>query len=255
MTKPPYGKEDFLVALIANAAAKPFNLALAVGMMAAGVLVGGPVALVLAVTIIIYLAAIGYTFFDEAEAEKVRARVKQDRQKELSSSVKRIDPNSLAPAIASHLLKARATEARIRQAIEANELPYSEVSMEVDSLVQMMEQLSGRAQLLYEGLAESSPAATRQRISSLRGSGKDDLLDALESKLQAEEKMQTQLDAFYDQMERIVIELETVRSSLLSVSASEDAAVQERLAHDVRSLRNEMGALSTGMSAAQELTL
>ena len=43
--KQPYSRSEFAGALVANAAAKPFNIALLVGTMGAAVLVGGTVAL------------------------------------------------------------------------------------------------------------------------------------------------------------------------------------------------------------------
>jgi hypothetical protein len=46
--------------------------------------------------------------------------------------------------------------------------------------------------------------------------------------------MEGQLEFFYDQTERVVVELDTTRGSLLSVSASTDVANQQRLAGDVR---------------------
>ena len=53
-------------------------------------------------------------------------------------------------------------------------------------------------------------------------------------------------------MERIVVELDTVRGTLVSVSASTDAANQQRLAAEVRGLRDELGAVAAGMSEAYE---
>jgi hypothetical protein len=53
-------------------------------------------------------------------------------------------------------------------------------------------------------------------------------------------------------MERMVVELDTIRGSLVSVSASTDAGNQQRIAGDVRSLRDELGALASGMSEAFE---
>jgi hypothetical protein len=61
--KQPYSRGEFAGALIANAAAKPFNIALLVGTMAAGVLLNGPVLVAL-------LAALGH---DEELAMHVRA--------------------------------------------------------------------------------------------------------------------------------------------------------------------------------------
>ena len=48
------------------------------------------------------------------------------------------------------------------------------------------------------------------------------------------------------------MELDTVRGNLVSVSASTEAANQERLAGDVRALREEVGAVAAGMSEAYE---
>jgi hypothetical protein len=84
------------------------------------------------------------------------------------------------------------------------------------------------------------------------GSGKTELIEALQHQLTVQQKMQAQLQSFYDQMERIVVELDSIRGSLLSVSASTDAANQQRLAGDVRALRDELGTLAEGMSEAFE---
>ncbi len=152
------------------------------------------------------------------------------------------------------LLAARATEVRIRDAIERAELPYTEVSAEVDALVTLMDQSASRAQLLFEALAESPPQRVEARLRELQGSGKTELIDALEHQLAVQRKMGAQLGRFYDEMERLVVELDTIRGSLVSVSASTDAGNQQRIAGDVRSLRDELGALASGMSEAFEET-
>ena len=250
--KQPYGRNEFAGALIANAAAKPFNIALLVGTMGAAVLVGGSVLVALVVAIAIYAIAAARTFFDEQEAEAVLARVRAERRGELSAGSSRMDPSTLAPEVRRHLLDARATDARIREAIERAELPYEEVSTEVDALVSLMELSASRAQLLYEALEESPPSRVATRLRELEGSGKTQLIEALEHQLSVQRKMESQLEAFYDQMERIVVELDSIRGSLLSVSASTDVANQQRLAGDVRALRDELGSLAEGMSEAFE---
>ena len=250
--KQPYGRNEFAGALIANAAAKPFNIALLVGTMGAAVLVGGSVLVALVVAIAIYAIAAARTFFDEQEAEAVLARVRAERRGELSGGSSRMDPSTLAPDVRRHLLDARATDARIREAIERAELPYEEVSTEVDALVSLMELSASRAQLLYEALEESPPSRVATRLRELEGSGKTQLIEALEHQLSVQRKMESQLEAFYDQMERIVVELDSIRGSLLSVSASTDVANQQRLAGDVRALRDELGTLAEGMSEAFE---
>lgn len=250
--KQPYRRNEFAGALVANAAAKPFNIALLVGTTGAAVIVGGTVLVALVVALVIYAIAVARTFFDEQEADAVLARVRSERRSALSERSTRLDPRTLAPEVRRHLLAARATEERIRDAIERAQLPYEEVSTEVDALVSLMEVSASRAQLLYEALDESPPSRVAGRLRELAGSGKSELIGALEHQLTVQRKMESQLESFYDQMERIVIELDSIRGSLLSVSASTDVANQQRLAGDVRALRDELGSLADGMSEAFE---
>ena len=53
--------------------------------------------------------------------------------------------------------------------------------------------------------------------------------------------MEKQLERFFGEMERILVELDTVRSQLVSVSASTESAQQKELAADVRALRERVG--------------
>ena len=64
--------------------------------------------------------------------------------------------------------------------------------------------------------------------------------------------MQAQLSRFGDEMERILVELDTIRGQAVSVSASTGAAKGHELAGDVRSLREQMGAVADGMAEAYE---
>jgi hypothetical protein len=246
----PYSRQEYAGALAANAAAKPFNLALAVGTIAAAMLVGAQFALALVVGLVIYAIAAARTFFDEDEASEVLARERGARKAAVTSTRARVDPAKLAPEIRRELSAARAIEQRIRDAIERAELPYTEVSTEVDALVSLMEQSASRAQLLYEALAESPPNVVKKRLVQLEGTGKTELIDALQHQHAVQRKMQAQLQRFYDEMERMVVELDTIRGSLVSVSASTDTGNQQRIAGDVRSLRDELGALASGMSEA-----
>lgn len=250
--KQPYSRGEFAGALVGNAVAKPFNVALLVGTMGAGVLVGANVLLALIAALVVYAIAATWTFFDSDEADAVLARERAERREQLSAGTRRLDPRTLAPEVREHLLAARAIEERIRDAIERAQLPYEEVSTAVDELVTLMELSASRAQLLYEALTESPPSRVEARLRELEGSGKADLIGALQHQLSVQRKMRAQLESFYDQMERVVVELDTIRGSLLSVSASTDVANQQRLAGDVRALRDELGSLAEGMSEAFE---
>jgi hypothetical protein len=248
----PYSRQEFAGALAANAAAKPFNVALLVIVLGGGLAVGTALPVALIVALLVYAIAATRTFLDGDEADRVLAGIRAGRRTGLERGRARLDPATLAPPIARQLERARVTERRIRDAIERAELPYAEVTDEVDALVRLMEQSARRAQLLHEVLAETPPEDIEDRLTELEGSGKTELVDALRHQLGVQAKVAVQLDRFYDEMERVAVELDTVRGTLVSVSASTDAANQQRLAADVRGLRDEIGALADGMSEAYE---
>jgi chromosome segregation ATPase len=249
----PYDRRDFAGALAANAAAKPFNVVVLIATMAAAVAVGGSVGVALAVALLVYAAACLRTFFDEEEADKVLARVRDDRRKQLTSESPRVRLDELAPPIREHVRAARRREATIREAIERSELPYEEVSAEVDGFVRAMERTAARAQTLYEALADNPPERVEARLAQVRAEpGREALVEALEHQARVQRRMETQLGRFYDEMERMTVELDTIRGSLVSLSASEGADAQERLAGDVRSLRERMGTVADGMAEAYE---
>ena len=103
--------------------------------MGAGVLVGGSVAVALLAALVVYAIAVARTFFDAEEADDgAHARARRAPRRDRAGH-QRLDPGTLAPDVRRHLLAARAIEERIREAIERAELPYEEVSTEVDSLV------------------------------------------------------------------------------------------------------------------------
>ena len=76
------------------------------------------------------------------------------------------------------------------------------------------------------------------------------LIPVLNEERHIRESVQAMLSQRFDgEMERMVVELDTVRANLVSTAASGDAANQEHLAERVRSLRDEMSAVSEGMDA------
>jgi chromosome segregation ATPase len=246
----PYSRSEFNRALVVNALTQPFNVVLLAGIVIAGLLLNQLLPL-LVVGLVVYGIAVARTYFDEDEANKVLEREREERRERLEAG--RIDPGVLADPIAELLGEGRRREARIRDAIDRAELPYEEVSQEVDRFIRAMEDGARRAQLLYEALAESPPASVERRLAEVRGDpSKAELTAALENQLVVLRRMEGQLERFYDEMERVLVELDTVRGNLVSVSASTEAANQQRLAGDVRALREEVGAVAAGMSEAYE---
>ena len=249
----PYSRSEYASALALNAAVKPFNLAVLFGVLVAGVvLIGCPVVLTLAFALAVYAAACAVTFFDDDEADRVLARERGERRAELEGTP-RVDPRMLAPEIRSHLAGAHDREARIRQAIEGTDLPYTEVLGEVDGFVRLMERTAARAQLLYDALADNPPEQVERRLHEVKRTNdptRRELVEALTHQLEVQRRMHGQLVRFFDEMERVVVEMDTIRGQLLSVSASTDAQAQKELAGEVRSLREDMGALAEGMEEA-----
>ena len=249
----PYRRREFAGALAANAAAKPFNIAVLVATMAAAIAVGGSVGIALLVALLVYAAACVRTFFDGDEADRVLADVREDRRKRLTSAAPRLVLDDLAPPIREHVRAARRREATIREAIERSELPYEEVSTEVDGFVRAMERTAARAQTLYEALADNPPEHVELRLAQVRAEpGREELVEALEHQAKVQRRMEAQLRRFYDEMERMTVELDTIRGSLVSLSATEGAESQARLAGDVRSLRERMGTVADSMAEVYE---
>jgi chromosome segregation ATPase len=246
----PYSRGEYNRALVANALLSPFNVVLLALMLIAG-LVLGVVVPVFGVAVVIYLAAAARTYFDDDVANKVLARERAKRRGALASG--RRARVQLAPPIAQLVDAAHQREARIRDAIERAELPYDEVASEVDGFVAAMEGTARRAQLLYEALADTPPEQVAARLAQVkRDPARAELAEALQTQLSTLQRMEGQLDRFYAELERILVELDTVRSQLVSVSASTETLAQDRLAGEVRELRERMGAVAEGMAAAYE---
>jgi chromosome segregation ATPase len=246
----PYSRSEFNRALVLNALLQPFNVVLLASVAIAGLLLDVFLP-VLAVGLVIYGIAAARTYFDDDEAKEVLTRERAKRRGALEAA--RLDPAELAPPIAELLRAGHQREERIRDAVDRAQLPYDEVSREVDRFIRAIEDGARRAQLLYEALAETQPAWVEQRLAEVRDDpSKAELAAALEDQLAVLRRMERQLQRFYDEMERVLVELDTVRGNLVSVSASTEAENQDRLAAEVRALRDEVGAVAAGMSEAYE---
>ena len=247
----PYDRGRFNRALIANALLDPFNVVLLAVVLIAGILLG-VFAYTLPVAAVVYLAGAARTYFDEDVANKVLARERAEHRKRLEAGRAVVRPEDFAPPIARLLREARLREQRIVDAIARANLPFEEVNEEIDRFVGAMESTATRAQLLYEALADTPPERVEARLADVRRAGEPELDEALAAQLRTLRRMEKQLKHFFGEMERILVELDTVRSQLVSVSASTESAQQAELAADVRALRERVGASAEGMAAAFE---
>jgi chromosome segregation ATPase len=183
----------------------------------------------------------------------VLARERAKRRNTIDRRGAAMGVGELSPGIRPLIVRAYETRDRIHEAIERADLPYTEVADEVDQLVATMEQTAKRAQLLEEGLRAAPPADVERRLEDVRRRAhpaQQELVTALEYQLSVQRRMEKQLERFHDQMDRMLVELDTVRGNLISASASQEAYQQQRVAAGVRELRDEMGVVADGVAAA-----
>jgi hypothetical protein len=252
LEKPPT-RAELNRLLIANALTKPVPNVVVPAVVAAGGLIIGVGALAIVIAVVAWLALSAVTYFDGDEAERVAGEQRAKRRAALDKARPRVSMGSLAPPIAQRLQAAIAEQQRIEATIQRANLPFAEVSSEVDTFIRAAEQTASRAELLYEYLADHDPFAVERRLEELKAStdpSKKALREAVEAQAKALRQGAEQLDRFYTEMERIAVELGNVRGELLSVSAASDAPAQQKLAADVRDLRDQMGAVSAGMREA-----
>jgi uncharacterized RDD family membrane protein YckC len=156
----------------------------------------------------------------------------------------------LAPPIARHFDAARRIQYAIGTAVNQAQLPFSSVSREVDALMGQLWQSALRANMLHQALDETPVERIEQRLAELQFQKSPELIGALREQLVVQKRISGQLERYDSDMERIVVELDTVRANIVSVSASGDVGRQDQLADTVRELRDEMSAVGEGMDEA-----
>ena len=222
----------------------------------AGVVLGLPVLILLAV--LLWLGASAWHYFDGSEADKLQAERAARRARVEEAS--RLDPAAMCVPVAQQLRAARAQEASIRQTIMESELP-SDLTGEVDGLVQAFEATARRADSIYRTVERQrengqDAGALEARIASLRQSGRtgeDDraLIDALSAQLTATRRAEELRDRFFTTMERMVAELGTIDSEILGMSASEAASSQRQVAGQLQDLRELVSGLAGDMQRSE----
>jgi hypothetical protein len=240
--------------LIANALTKPLpNVVVPAAVAIAGIVLG-IAAIGIAVGVVAWLALAATTYLDGDEAARVAGEQRARRRAAVDKRTPRVNPESLAPPVGEHLRQVLTQEARIREAIERADLPFEEVSTEVDGFVRVAEKTAERAELLYEYLADENPDRVARRLDEVKreaaagDASKQPLVDALTTQVHALDRAQHKLSDFYIEMERVAVELGNIRGQLLSVSAASEAESQRDLAQGVRDLREQIGAVADGMS-------
>lgn len=244
-----YGRREHGRALVANALTTPLNLGLLVTVLAVGILAGAPISLSFALAAVVYGSAAARTLFDEEVADRVLA----ERRGESRAGRRKLVVENLTPDIRSRVEAVREREARIRSAIEAADVPYAEVGSEVDTFVAEAERSARGAQLLHGALSDMPVSEVQSRLAAAEGDpAQAELAEALREQLVVAQRIESQLAGYHAAMERLCVELDTVRAHLLSTSVTTDSVNQRRLAGEVRDLREEMSAVAAGVESAYE---
>jgi hypothetical protein len=260
--QPPPTRSELNRELMLRAATSWDGLVALVGVAGAGVVLG--VALLIPVAVVLWLAASVWHYFDGSEADKLASERAARRARVESAS--RLDPATLCDTVARELMSARAQEESIRHTISDSELP-SDLTADVDALVQAFEATAKRADRIYRTLERQrangqDAEALSRRVAELRrraggGGGRapseDEkaLVEALTAQLAAARRAEELRDRFFTTMERMVAELGTIDSEILGMSASEAASSQRQVAGQLRDLRELVSGLSTDMQRSE----
>ena len=246
-------------ALLINAARKPLTIGVATLVFLAGLALGTP--LLFPVALVIYLGLAASTFFDGNEAERVgRATYAQARSE---SFAKRALPAGLSTDLVELLERAQLEERRILETIAESQLPFEDISIEVDGLAKEMERTAGRAQTVTAFLQSHDPAELRLRLAGLLASREGDraavdarerAADAIQDQLRVGEALASELDRFRAEMEHLIASLGVVHGQLVRISVSNDPRLQEHVAREVRDLRMRVSALADGLRDATDET-
>jgi chromosome segregation ATPase len=238
--------------LALNAATRPLNVIVPVGLVVAAILL---TFWLLPVAAVVYAALVVTTFLDGEVAESVGRKVYATAR----GTSARAELSSLTPAVADRLALAREADQRVRNAIAESPIPLADVETEVERLMHELEKLAHRANRVATYLAEESEVGLRRRLHQLRreNSG-DSQLDAanaqaaaaLEDQLHARAQLARQLSHFDAQVQHIVATLGFIHAQIVRMSVAEEASLQHRVADQVRDLRHEVDAIADALHQA-----
>ena len=257
MDRKPVTRKELQRALVVNAATKPVNVVVPAAVAVLGLIIG--TVWLLPVAALVYVALAVVTFFDTDEADKVADRMygRDPAALKRAEETRARKVGEYAPPIAEQLESALDQERQIRQVIVDSDLPFDEVSAEVDALVRAMERIADRAQKVYVFLATQDREGVERRLAHLRAGGDDlseadrtQLVKALEDQLQAIDALQKQLTRFRAEMEHTATTLQTIYAQLVQMSVTTDAVGEQQVAEQVRTLREQVGAAAQGIAEA-----
>jgi hypothetical protein len=243
--------------LVKNASTKPLTIAVPAAVVVTGLLLHTiwlvPVALV------VYAALFAATLFDGNEAERIGQRT-YERARESQAAARALETSKLSPRIQQAFEAAREQERQIEQAIEQANLPFDDVTDEVDNLMSEMEKIARKAQIVDRYLATENSAETQTRLRQVqteaRGSSgataeaRERAAQALEDQLNVQRELEGELDRFFAEMEHLDASLGAIHGQIVRMSVAEESSMQNDIAGQVRELRERVSTLADGFGEA-----
>ena len=242
--------------LMLNAARKPLAIGVGIAVFVAGLALG--TVWLLPVALLFYLAFAASTFFDGAEAERVGQRTYERAR---GSVPKGRAAAELGPELRELIRRARVEEQRILDAIAQSDLPFEEITVEVEALAGEMERIAARAQTVSTFLTNHDASELRMRLADLRRDAQGDpetararerAAGAIQDQLRVGGALESELQRFRAEMEHLIASLGVVHGQLVRISVSYDPQLQEDVAREVRDLRTRVGTMADGLRAATD---
>ena len=225
--------------LVLNAASRPLNVAVPLGVLAAASVL---TLWLVPLAALAYAALVLATFLDGDVAEAVGTGVYSRKH----SAPPEPRYPALSESAASSLALAYETERQIQRTLDESPIPLPEIDAEVKGLLHELENLARHVDRLGKYLGDEDEAALRARIERANPV----VAATLQQQFHARTQLSLKVAQFEAQMEHIAATLGLVHAQIMRVTAAEEASAQTRVAEQIRSLRDEVDATAAAFDEA-----
>lgn len=234
-------------ALVTRAALHPVALGVLVVVLVAGFVLGWMAGVTVALAALAYAASGGVLLASAPFRDDVLAdlRASQDVPAELS-----LPSAPLAHPVAQAYGQVREHATKLRELAGPAQLDEPEVADEAERLIAHLTRGATRASLLVETLDGLDVDALRWRIADAERGAEADLAEAYRQQLRSAERCEAQLERYYAECRRALVEVDTIRMSLAAASSLESGEDSRQAAETLRGVREHAGALVEGMEEA-----
>lgn len=246
-------RKELTKALVVNAATKPVNLLLPSTSVALGIFIGAPIIVMLVLGLILWAGASLFTFFDAEEAEDLGQALKAKPPIALS------EKNMLFhPLVKKQYALIKNEFDKLQNTISQSDHLLEGLEEEAQGLLEMAFLASKRANVLYQLVEDSNLVQIQRRMETLQkeaslGENSKQLLEALQSQETNLTKANMQIKEFQLQMERLAVEIASIRSSVATSTSVDDTILDERLSDETKIIRQRVNLLTNNLDTTMYL--